>query len=588
MGPSSQEDLAPTRVERPEKANALIAARRRRRRLWLMAGAIVGIAVIAAVVIAVLVTRGVIRFGSSGGAEEANGGGSGSPTESGGAKPSGTSKPGGSPTSAPKPRPTGCTPKNEIPEASRGTYMDPTSWADLVDFNCTFTTELVGGLPVVGLFTDWDDSGQANSKVPALDKPWGPYPARPARGVNLGGWLSLEPFITPSLFEYPESDGVVDEYTLCKKLGPTEAARVLEQHYSTFITEKDFADIAAAGLDHVRIPFSYWAVDPIEGEPYVPYISWRYLLRGIEWARKYGIRVKLDLHGLPGSQNGWNHSGRGGDVNFLIGPDGAANAKRALAVHDKLSRFFAQPRYKNVVAFYGLANEPSKAIPQDTVIAWTTEAFNLVRSNGITATVVFSDNLLPYPAWLGKMTGHGDALMLDAHNYAIFDEALISMTHAGKISLVCGAWTDQMRASVDTTRGFGPSMVGEWSQADTDCTRHLNGVGGGSRWEGTFVSTGGKPKCPALDATCKCDLANADPSTYTEDYKTFLRTFAIAQMDAFEKSSGWFYWTWKTESAHQWSYQAGLAGRYLPALAHTRDWDCSKPVPSFGSLPEFY
>lgn len=25
----------------------------------------------------------------------------------------------------------------------------------------------------------------------------------------------------------------------------------------------------------------------------------------IEWGRKYGIRIFLDLHALPGSQNGW-------------------------------------------------------------------------------------------------------------------------------------------------------------------------------------------------------------------------------------------------------------------------------------------
>lgn len=29
-----------------------------------------------------------------------------------------------------------------------------------------------------------------------------------------------------------------------------------------------------------------------------------------DWARKYGLRVELDLHSVPGSQNGLNHSGR--------------------------------------------------------------------------------------------------------------------------------------------------------------------------------------------------------------------------------------------------------------------------------------
>ena len=30
----------------------------------------------------------------------------------------------------------------------------------------------------------------------------------------------------------------------------------------------------------------------------------RYVLRLLGWARKYGLRVELDLHTIPGSQNG--------------------------------------------------------------------------------------------------------------------------------------------------------------------------------------------------------------------------------------------------------------------------------------------
>jgi len=31
--------------------------------------------------------------------------------------------------------------------------------------------------------------------------------------------------------------------------------------------------------------------------------------KAIEWCRKYGLRVNLDLHAVPGAQNPWNHSG---------------------------------------------------------------------------------------------------------------------------------------------------------------------------------------------------------------------------------------------------------------------------------------
>jgi hypothetical protein len=34
------------------------------------------------------------------------------------------------------------------------------------------------------------------------------------------------------------------------------------------------------------------------------FFSYRYIVRLLGWARKYGLRVNLDLHTAPGSQNG--------------------------------------------------------------------------------------------------------------------------------------------------------------------------------------------------------------------------------------------------------------------------------------------
>lgn len=40
------------------------------------------------------------------------------------------------------------------------------------------------------------------------------YGSQKVRGVNIGGWLVAEPFITPSLFQNTGDDRVVDEYTM--------------------------------------------------------------------------------------------------------------------------------------------------------------------------------------------------------------------------------------------------------------------------------------------------------------------------------------------------------------------------------------
>ncbi len=64
----------------------------------------------------------------------------------------------------------------------------------------------------------------------------------PIAGVNLGGWLVLEPWIKPSLFaQFHPRDEVVDQWRFCEVLGKKEAAQQLELHYQMWLTEKDVA-----------------------------------------------------------------------------------------------------------------------------------------------------------------------------------------------------------------------------------------------------------------------------------------------------------------------------------------------------------
>lgn len=38
----------------------------------------------------------------------------------------------------------------------------------------------------------------------------------------------------------------------------------------------------------------------------------------------------------------------------------------------------------------------------------------------------------------------------------------------------------------------------------------------------------------------------------------------IVQVITYEKADGWVMWTWKAESADDWSYQAGLQYGWIP------------------------
>jgi glucan 1,3-beta-glucosidase len=118
---------------------------------------------------------------------------------------------------------------------------------------------------------------------------------------ELGRYLILSQFISPALYQkYP---GAVDEWTLSQAMAQDTASgglNQLEDHYKTFIvcpiwsqllcnaygktqTEQDFAQIAGAGLNYVRIPLPYWAIETRNGEPFLAKTSWKYVLtcRGI-------------------------------------------------------------------------------------------------------------------------------------------------------------------------------------------------------------------------------------------------------------------------------------------------------------------
>lgn len=69
-------------------------------------------------------------------------------------------------------------------------------------------------------------------------------------------------------------------------------------------TSVDGADRFSRRLNHVRIPIGYWAFQVGPGEPYIQG-QLPYLKNAVQWAGNHGLKVIVDLHGAPGSQNGF-------------------------------------------------------------------------------------------------------------------------------------------------------------------------------------------------------------------------------------------------------------------------------------------
>ena len=81
----------------------------------------------------------------------------------------------------------------------------------------------------------FNNNAQPNSWTPPLNTSW-TWGKDRVFGVNLGGWLVMEPFITPSY--YQKYAGAVDEFTLSTLMSADTASgglAQLETHYDTFI-----------------------------------------------------------------------------------------------------------------------------------------------------------------------------------------------------------------------------------------------------------------------------------------------------------------------------------------------------------------
>ncbi|MCJ1253674.1 exo-1,3-beta-glucanase [Lignoscripta atroalba] len=351
------------------------------------------------------------------------------------------------------------------------------------------------------------------------------------RGVNIGGWLVLEPWITPSIFQ-AQDGSVVDEWTLTEKV--PNAADILRQHWDTWATLADFQRIAAAGFNTVRIPIGYWAYQKAPGDPYIqgaaPYID-----AAIDWARQTGLKVWIDLHGAPGSQNGFDNSGHRIDTPQWEQGDTVA---RTLSVIRQIAQKYAQPNYQDVVVAIELLNEPlaSKLQSTDIIRQFYNDGYGNVRDVSNTP-VMFSDAFQPGGFWNDILQPPRDQnVIIDHHEYQIFTNENVALPPWAHRQAVC----NNAAAYANSNHW---QVIGEWTAAMTDCAAALNGYGIGARYDGTYPGSRFVGSCANINFI----------ETWDQTLKDDTRGFIEAQLEVYEQyTRGWVFWNFKTEASPEW------------------------------------
>lgn len=372
------------------------------------------------------------------------------------------------------------------------------------------------------------------------------------QGVNLGGWFVLEGYITPSLFQAFGDDVPVDEYHFAQKYGKEKASEVLEQHWATWYTEDDFKDIADAGLNTVRIPIGYWAFQTLDDDPYVQGQK-KYLDQAIEWARNHNLNVWIDLHGAPGSQNGFDNSG----LRDQIGYQTDENISLTLTVLQEIFDTYGGKDYEDVISGIEFLNEPlGPASDMNQLKNFYNWAYNNMRSVS-TNNVIIHDAFEQPNYWDHTFeTEKGFYnVVLDHHHYQVFSQDELARDIDEHIKVAC-EWGTSHKGENKWT------VTGEWAAALTDCALWLNGVGRGARWSGDYDNSTLSNSCASYTLI----------DNWSPEYKNNVRKYIEAQLDAFELTNGWIFWNWKTENAIDWDMKALIEGGVFPQPLSDREY----------------
>ncbi|MEO7905049.1 MAG: cellulase family glycosylhydrolase [Candidatus Saccharimonadales bacterium] len=313
------------------------------------------------------------------------------------------------------------------------------------------------------------------------------------RGVNLGGWLVLEKWITPALFAGTDAN---DEYHLMQTKG---AVRKINKHRKTFITEDDFKWMTAHGVNAIRIPVGYWVFDG--DSPYTPAV--KYLDWAIDMAERYDIKVLIDLHGAKGSQNGHNHSGQIGRARWHRSRQ---FRQQTIDVLQEIGE-----RYYSRECVWGieLLNEPKPGLFQFTLRRFYRQAYkrllDVIRPD---VYVVFSDAFMP---WL-----FSGALLSRTSNPVAMDVHWYQFAYQSTLKRCFRMIRRRIRLLVRWQRRQ-PVIIGEWSAVLS--TKILSG--------------------------------HSD-----KERRRMVQDHAHVQLQAYQQADGWFYWTYKTDGPGPWNFKS--------------------------------
>lgn len=352
------------------------------------------------------------------------------------------------------------------------------------------------------------------------------------RGVNLGNWLVLEKWMGASPLSSAASEddrGLIDEFD------PEELAAALERHRATYVTEFDFVWLSQVGVDLVRIPVPYYIFGTAHHTACIDYLD-----QAFAWAERWGLKILIDLHTVPLSQNGFDNGGYMGLCAWAQDQD---RIDFALEVLERLAR-----RYADNPALWGIEalNEPasqavldrnlasfgkqfpervarSQVIARETLLTFYDRVYQTLRPIvGPEVALVFHDqfeldtwdHLLPEDQYQN--------VVIDTHLYLNFQDFGFERYDVDEYQAKVAEFSEQVRSAAQHHQ----VLVGEWCLGNH------------------------KPRKAQLEK---------------DEKRAFYRALADAQLDAWDQGLGGCYWSYRVDDPNRqdWSLQTCVANGWI-------------------------
>lgn len=354
------------------------------------------------------------------------------------------------------------------------------------------------------------------------------------KGVNLGNWLVLEKWMNPALFEGTTAE---DEYYLPTQLSPEVYEARIKIHRSEYITERDFVTIKRMGMDSVRIPVPYFIFG--DRKPFIGCIE--ELDKAFNWAEKYGLTILIDLHTVPLSQNGFDNGGISGVCKWAQNPD---EVEFVLGVLERLAKryghrkglFGIQPLNEPVTEnMWGTMDVQNRYAPADPELAkgsapitmeflrkFYLEAYDRISTYMPKEKYVVLHDGFELMAWKDFMQEEKYSnVILDTHQYLMVAEARgCSQTIEGYLKYV----REELEPQITEMEKYFPVICGEW------CLFNSLACGCDTK--------GGQSVLNGVEGS-------RQESFSPEKKKEIYEALAKAQLELWEKGSGYYYWSYK-------------------------------------------